>query len=148
MFQKELAQRITAQPGSKDYGRLTVMLQYCAVIKKLADVKATLFFPKPKVDSEILELRFKNTLQCDETLLFRIVKAAFAKRRKTLKNALSNSELHIDAKIALQVLNNADIDPSRRAETLTLQEFIRLSNRMGDSMLSAPHQESDITRPL
>ncbi|OIN97297.1 MAG: ribosomal RNA small subunit methyltransferase A [Deltaproteobacteria bacterium CG1_02_45_11] len=140
MFQKELAQRITAQPGGKDYGRLSVMLQYCAEIKKLADVKAALFFPKPKVDSEILEIKFKNTFKCDEALLFQTIKAAFSKRRKTLKNALAESELHLDAKTALQVLKNADIDPSRRAETLTVQEFVRLSNVMVNIMLSASHQ--------
>ena len=60
MFQKELAQRISAQPDCKDYGRLSVMLRYCSDIKKLADAKASLFYPKPKVDSEILELKFKR----------------------------------------------------------------------------------------
>lgn len=135
MFQKELAQRITAQPGCKDYGRLTVMLRYCADIKRLAEVKASLFFPKPKVDSEVLEIIFKNIIKYpakDELFFFRVIKAAFSKRRKTLKNALAGSELHIDAKIALQVLKNAGIDPSRRAETLTVQEFVKLSNYTGD----------------
>jgi len=135
MFQKELAQRITAQPGCKDYGRITVMLQYCANIKKIADVKASLFFPEPKIDSEVLEIKFKNTFKCDETLLFQVVKAAFSKRRKTLKNALAESELNIDAKTTMQILENAAIDPSRRAETLTVSEFVRLSNMLMDIML-------------
>jgi 16S rRNA (adenine1518-N6/adenine1519-N6)-dimethyltransferase len=60
MFQKELAQRITAETGCKDYGRLTVMLRYCSDIKKLFNAKASLFFPKPKVDSQILEVKFKK----------------------------------------------------------------------------------------
>ena len=135
MFQKELAQRITAQPGCKDYGRITVMLRYCADIKRLAEVKASLFFPKPKVDSEVLEIIFKNIIKYpakDELFFFRVIKAAFSKRRKTLKNALAGSELHIDAKTAVQVLKNAGIDPSRRAETLTVQEFVKLSNCLGD----------------
>lgn len=135
MFQKELSQRITAQPGCKDYGRLTVMLHYCADINKLGEVKASLFFPRPRVDSEILKIKFKKTIEYpakDELFLFRVIKAAFSKRRKTLKNALLGSELHMDANIAVQVLKNAGIDPTRRAETLTVQEFVKLSNGLGD----------------
>ena len=133
MFQKEMAQRLTAQPGSKEYGRLTVMLQYCSHIKKVADVKASLFFPKPKVDSEVLELRFKKVLEYeadDETFLFRVVKAAFGNRRKTLKNSLYASELNIDANLAKHVLESSDIDPVRRAETLNTEEFVKLSNNL------------------
>lgn len=133
MFQREMAQRLTAQPGCKEYGRLTVMLQYCSHIKKVADVKASLFFPKPKVDSEVLELRFKKVLEYeadDETFLFRVVKAAFGNRRKTLKNSLYASELNIDANLAKHVLESSDIDPVRRAETLNTEEFVRLSNNL------------------
>ena len=131
MFQKELSQRITAQPGCKDYGRLTVMLGYCAKIKKLADVKASLFFPKPKVDSQLLEIRFLETIKYpanDEALLFRVIKGAFCQRRKTLKNALAGSELNIDAKTAQNMLDKAGIDPSLRAEALTISQFVTLSN--------------------
>ncbi len=133
MFQKEMAQRITAQPGCKEYGRLTVMLQYCSEIKKVADVKASLFFPKPKVDSEVLGIRFKRALEYtadDETFLFRVIKAAFGNRRKTLKNSLSASELNIDANLAKHVLESSDIDPVRRAETLNTEEFVKLSNNL------------------
>lgn len=133
MFQKEMAQRITAQPGCKEYGRLTVMLRYCSDIKKLADVKASLFFPKPKVDSEVLEIRFKERLEYsakDEAFLFRVIKAAFGNRRKTLKNALAASALDIDAHTAKNVLESSDIDPIRRAETLNIEEFVRLSNNL------------------
>jgi 16S rRNA (adenine1518-N6/adenine1519-N6)-dimethyltransferase len=134
MLQKELAQRITAQPGCKDYGRLTVMLGYCANIKKIADVKASLFFPKPKVDSEVLELRFKKRLNYpanDEADFFSVIKAAFGNRRKILKNALAASALNIDAATAKNILQRSDIDPVRRAETLTVEEFVRLSNNLG-----------------
>ena len=133
MFQREMAQRLTAEPGCKEYGRLTVMLQYCSHIKKVADVKASLFFPKPKVDSEVLELRFKKVLEYeadDETFLFRVVKAAFGNRRKTLKNSLYASELNIDANLAKHVLESSDIDPVRRAETLNTEEFVKLSNNL------------------
>jgi 16S rRNA (adenine1518-N6/adenine1519-N6)-dimethyltransferase len=131
MFQKELARRLAANPGGRDYGRLSVMLGYCAEIDTLAEIKAHLFFPKPKVDSQVLKIKFKKILEypaTDETFFFKVIKAAFSKRRKTLKNALAGSELHIDAEIALKVLDAADIDPARRAETLTLSEFVRLSN--------------------
>ena len=134
MLQKELAQRITAQPGCKDYGRLTVMLRYCSDIKKIADVKASLFFPRPKVDSEVLELKFKKTLEYptnDEVFFFRVIKAAFGNRRKMLKNALGASALSIDANTAKDVLERSDIDPARRAETLTIEEFVKLSNNLG-----------------
>ena len=133
MLQKELAQRITAQPGCKDYGRLTVMLRYCSDIKKIADVKASLFFPRPKVDSEVLELKFKKTLEYpsnDEDFFFRVIKAAFGNRRKMLKNALAASALSIDANTAKDVLKRSDIDPARRAETLTIEEFVKLSNNL------------------
>ena len=133
MFQREMAQRLTAEPGCKEYGRLTVMLQYCSHIKKVADVKASHFFPKPKIDSEVLELRFKKVLEYkadDETFLFRVVKAAFGNRRKTLKNSLYASELNIDANLAKHVLESSDIDPVRRAETLNTEEFVKLSNNL------------------
>jgi 16S rRNA (adenine1518-N6/adenine1519-N6)-dimethyltransferase len=130
MFQKELAQRITAHPGCREYGRLTVMLNYCAKIKKVADIKASQFFPRPKVDSEVLEITFKDNLKYsdDEEFLYRVIKAAFGQRRKNLKNALAGSELHIAAETSRHVLENAGIDPTRRAETLSVEEFVRLKD--------------------
>jgi len=131
MFQKELSERICAKPGGKDYGRISVMLRYCADIGKIADVKASLFYPQPKIDSQIIEIRFKEYPDFpadDEKFFFRVIKAAFGKRRKTLKNSLSGSELEIDAKTAVSALNLAGIDPARRAETLTVEEFVMLSN--------------------
>lgn len=139
MLQKELAQRITAQPGCKDYGRLTVMHGYCSDIKKVADVKAHLFFPKPKVDSEVLEIKFKKRLEYstnDEAFFFRVIKAAFGNRRKILKNALAASALNIDANTAKDVLQRSGIDPVRRAETLTIEEFVKLSNNLESTVVS------------
>jgi 16S rRNA (adenine1518-N6/adenine1519-N6)-dimethyltransferase len=135
MFQKELAQRITAQPGGKDYGRLTVMLNYCAHLKTLTTVSASLFFPKPKVDSEVLEIQFRHLLKQparDEEFFFHVVKAAFGTRRKTLKNALAGSDLRITGDTALRALDLAEIDPMRRAETLHVSEFVSLSNCLSD----------------
>jgi 16S rRNA (adenine1518-N6/adenine1519-N6)-dimethyltransferase len=133
MFQKELAQRITADAGCKDYGRLTVMLRYCSDIRKLLDAKASLFFPKPKVDSEILELKFKKVISHkadDELFFFKVIKSGFGNRRKTLRNALAASELNIDPDTAKRVLEKSGIDPIRRAETLTVEEFVKLSNNL------------------
>jgi 16S rRNA (adenine1518-N6/adenine1519-N6)-dimethyltransferase len=129
MFQRELARRITAVPGNKDYGRLTVMLAYCAEIRSLATMAASLFYPAPKVDSEIIEIKFNIPARLplhNETMLFQVIKAAFGNRRKTLKNALSASALSIDPQTARQALEAAGIDPGRRAETLTVTEFIAL----------------------
>ena len=131
MLQKELSRRITAKPCCRDYGRLTVMLLYCSDIKKIADIRAHQFFPKPKVDSEVLEIKFKTAMKClakDEAFLFKVIKAAFGQRRKTLRNALAGSGLQVDTSTAMHVLEIAGIDPSRRAETLTVLEFVKLSN--------------------
>jgi len=137
MFQKELAQRISAQPGGKQYGRITAMLRYCADIRFLADVKSSVFYPPPKVDSAVIEIRFKPTSVYgphDESMLFAVIKAAFGNRRKTLKNALAAAGLRIDPQLALQALTSAGIDPTRRAETLNPSEFVTLSVSLQKAM--------------
>ena len=139
MFQKELAQRIRATPGNKNYGRLTVMLSYCADIKSVATMAASLFYPKPKVDSEVVEINFNISRALpphDETMLFQVVKAAFGTRRKTLKNALSTGGLHIDPQLARSALIAAEINPSRRAETLSVSEFVALQISLAKIMQS------------
>ncbi len=137
MFQKELAQRLTAQPGGKDYGRLTVMLRYSAEVRSLAVVAANAFYPKPKIDSEVLEIEFNpstNRRVADEQFLFEVVKASFGRRRKTLKNALVGSELNAAKETVLEALAEAAIDPSRRAETLSVEEFVALGNALAQVM--------------
>jgi 16S rRNA (adenine1518-N6/adenine1519-N6)-dimethyltransferase len=137
MFQKELAQRIAAQPGGKQYGRITAMLKYCADIRLLADVKASVFYPPPKVDSAVIEIKFKPTSRYDphdEAMLFRVIKAAFGNRRKTLKNALAAAELQIDSQTIMQALSAAGIDPIRRAETLNPSEFVALEISLRKAM--------------
>jgi 16S rRNA (adenine1518-N6/adenine1519-N6)-dimethyltransferase len=132
MFQKELADRLAAPPGSKTYGRLSVMLQYCAGVRILTDIAATCFHPRPKVASAVLEIHFKEALEFparDEALLFRIVRAAFGKRRKTLKNALTQSDLRLDGAAVSDWLEDCAVDPRRRAETLSVAEYVTLSNR-------------------
>ena len=131
MFQKELAERLMASPGTRTYGRITVMLAYCARVGRLADFPAESFFPRPKVDSTVLEIRFRQTLETvprDETFLHRVIQAAFSQRRKTLKNALSGSFLDLSPETAIKALAAAGINPNRRAESLSPDDFIRLSN--------------------
>ena len=134
MFQKELAQRIEAPPGSKMYGRLSAVLQYCADIHTVVEVKNNLFYPKPKVDSRVIEIKFKDKIDFpadDELLLFAVIKAAFSARRKTLKNAFAKSELKLTNDVILKIFSCAKIDFNRRAETLSVNEFTKLSNCMG-----------------
>lgn len=133
MFQKELATRIASKPSCKDYGRLSVMLQYCADIKSIAHINASMFFPIPKVDSEVLQIDFKDRADfstSDDAFLFNLIKASFGKRRKTLRNALAGSELDINAATAVLALERSGIDPQRRAETLSVAEFVHLSNNL------------------
>lgn len=138
MFQKELAQRITAQPKCRSYGRLTVMLRYCADIKTLAHIKSSVFFPKPMVDSQVLEIKFKNDFKHlidDEAFFFKVIKAAFCQKRKMLRNALAGSEFHLDSKIAKRALEKANIDPCARGEALDVSDFIRLNNSLQSQIL-------------
>jgi 16S rRNA (adenine1518-N6/adenine1519-N6)-dimethyltransferase len=133
MFQKELADRLSAGPGGKTYGRLSVMLQYCADLGRLKTVNARMFFPVPKVDSVVLGIRFKSHIDPkadDEVLLARVVQAAFGQRRKTLRNALSAGLLPLDAAAAEAVLKTCGIDSRRRAETLSVEEFVALANQV------------------
>ncbi|MBW2366993.1 MAG: 16S rRNA (adenine(1518)-N(6)/adenine(1519)-N(6))-dimethyltransferase RsmA [Deltaproteobacteria bacterium] len=132
MFQKELAQRLIAPPGSKTYGRISVMVQYCASVRPIATIPSTVFFPKPQVDSEVIEINFKDDdrQQGDDAYLFAVIKAAFSKRRKTLKNALAASELKLDPAVIQHALDAAGIDGQRRAETLSVSEFVDLSRRL------------------
>jgi 16S rRNA (adenine1518-N6/adenine1519-N6)-dimethyltransferase len=133
MFQKELAQRLRASPGGREYGRLSVMLQYCAAVRTRRIVEAKRFFPRPKVDSEVLEIRFLPLPPArvpDEGWFFQVIKAAFGQRRKTLKNALTGSDLGLSARQTGNALTAAGIDPKRRAETLSVAEFVALSKAL------------------
>jgi 16S rRNA (adenine1518-N6/adenine1519-N6)-dimethyltransferase len=130
MFQKELAQRILAAPGSKSYSRLSAVVQYAARVHHFADVRPSSFFPRPDVDSTILEFGFFEPdlfTPDEEKILFRVIKAAFSKRRKTLRNAMAGNELGLEKSQAGRLLEDAGIDPVRRAETLTVAEFVSIA---------------------
>jgi 16S rRNA (adenine1518-N6/adenine1519-N6)-dimethyltransferase len=131
MLQKEMAQRLAAPAGSRDYGRLSVMLQYCAEVEVVAEAPARLFYPRPKVDSQVIQVTFRQRIDPpaeDEALLARVVKAGFSQRRKTLRNALAGNILKADRKRVEAWLAEAAIDPRRRAETLSVAEFVGLAN--------------------
>jgi len=139
MFQKEVAQRLMAKPGTKDYGRLSVLIQYCAKIYPVVSVAASAFFPKPKVDSQVVGIEFHHPvpfLANDERFLFQVVQAAFGKRRKTLRNALLGSTLEFSDESISAALELAGIDPKRRAETLSVKEFVNLSNTLEKAKLA------------
>ncbi len=145
MFQKELAQRLAAPPGSKRYGRLSVLLQYCATVETVCLVPANAFYPRPKVDSMVIKITFHQPaaqMVSDEKLLRRIVKAAFGRRRKTLRNSLAGGMSELDTHGAERLLIEAGIDPKRRAETLSVAEFVRLANCFNpDNALQIPEKK-------
>lgn len=134
MFQKEVAVRISAPPGTRDFGRLSAVVQYCATVSDLLDVEPASFFPQPDVDSRVILVEFNRPAifdKADETFHFDVIRAAFSKRRKTLKNALTNAGLPVTKDQVAQALTLAGIDPQRRAETLQTDEFVRLSRSLG-----------------
>jgi 16S rRNA (adenine1518-N6/adenine1519-N6)-dimethyltransferase len=140
MFQKELAQRLVAQPGNRKYGRITAMLRYCASIRILANVKSSVFYPPPEVDSTVIEIGFISTAAYgahDEAMLFKVIKAAFGNRRKTLKNALLAGALGVGSRKIAKTLTLAGIEPSRRAETLEPSEFVSLTNCLKAAMANS-----------
>lgn len=129
MFQRELAERILSPPGGRDYSRLSVVSQYAADINFVAQIGPSSFFPSPDVDSTILGFRFFEPSDLDENqekLLFDIIKAAFSKRRKSLRNSMSGGELGYQKDFVLRSLALAGIDGQRRAETLSVKEFLCL----------------------
>jgi 16S rRNA (adenine1518-N6/adenine1519-N6)-dimethyltransferase len=121
MFQREVVDRITAEPGNSDRGYLTVLVESAFTTQKLFDVPPTAFRPQPKVWSSVVSLTPKENVILQPEQFRKLVSAAFAQKRKTILNNLKNYSP--DAHNALQ---NADIDPGRRAETLTLDEWFRL----------------------
>lgn len=129
MFQRELADRLTAAPGGRDYGRITAMLSYCADVDRVVVVKSGAFYPAPQVDSEVVEIRFDPERRWpphDERHLFRVIAAAFGQRRKTLRNALAAGGLGFSLARVEAALHRAGIDPRRRAETLSAADFVAL----------------------
>ncbi len=132
MVQKEMAQRLNSKPGTKNYGAITLAVQYRADTNIAMIVPNSVFMPKPKVDSAVIEFRIlpKPRIDvCDEKMLFKVIKASFAQRRKTILNGLSNS-LNFSKDIINESLVSAGMNPGIRGEKLTLDEFGRISDEI------------------
>lgn len=127
MVQKEVAKRLSAGPGGKDYGSLSVFINYYTDCKYRFQVSRSVFMPKPNVDSAVLSLKMKDREEVDTDFLFKVVRAAFTTRRKTILNSLSNSKLNYTKDEIKKALELSGVDERRRAETLDLREFIVLS---------------------
>ena len=133
MVQKEVAESFAAQPGKKEYGAITVSLNYYGNVRNAFIVPRHMFIPQPDVDSAVVDIQpwAQKPLQADnEELFHRLVKAAFGQRRKTLNNALKT--LNMDAALLQEALAQVNIDGTRRGETLSVAEFVALSNAIGE----------------
>ena len=135
MVQKEVAERMAAQPGGKEYGALSVAIQYYTEPEIAFIVPPTSFIPAPAVDSAVIvcKRRAKPPVEvCDEALFFRVVKAAFSLRRKMLSNSLKN--MGIKGEQVAKWLELAGVDGKRRAETLSLEDFAKLTNSFNEAV--------------
>ncbi|HEY5576050.1 MAG TPA: 16S rRNA (adenine(1518)-N(6)/adenine(1519)-N(6))-dimethyltransferase RsmA [Clostridiaceae bacterium] len=129
MIQKEVAERIAAKPSTKDYGALTLLVQYHSTVEIVRKVSPDAFIPQPKVESMVIKL---NKLPgprvdvADVDLFFKVIRESFNMRRKTLSNSLKN--MKIDKEKLQKAFEEAGIDPIRRGETLSIEEFAKLSD--------------------
>jgi 16S rRNA (adenine1518-N6/adenine1519-N6)-dimethyltransferase len=137
---------MAAAPGTPDYGSMTVFAQYHAQVEIVMTVSRRCFLPAPEVDSAVIRL----TPQIpgaedvtDEALFFKVVRAAFQQRRKTLTNTLQSGGLLPDRDSAESVLRSAGIDPSRRGETLSIQEFATIADRLHEITIEAAGREDE-----
>ena len=123
MVQKEVAERITADIGTKNYGRLSIMVNLNNDVKKLLNVKPSSFIPRPKVDSTVIKISPKNKhINVNEEVFEKIVKVCFSQRRKKVKNNLD--QLNINT---ISLLKLSNIDPDIRAENIDIDGFLRIS---------------------
>ena len=136
MVQKEVAERMNAQPGGKDFGALSVAVQFYCDTEIVAKVPRHLFVPQPNVDSIVIALRVRPERKYrvdNEDLFFKVAKAAFGQRRKTLLNSIASMG-NLSKDMGKEALEEAGIDPKRRGETLSLDEFANLSNVIGNKL--------------
>ena len=142
MMQQEVGDRLAASPGTKDYGILSVLIQYHFSLERLFSLAPGNFYPPPQVDSVVLRLTPQEAAPPaqDEALFSRVVKAAFAHRRKTLNNTLVSRapEFGVTPETIRHILISLQIDSGRRGETLSVAQFVALSNAMGGGRLEKP----------
>lgn len=133
MMQKEVAERILAEPGSKAYGALTIAVQYYCTVEPVMDIPPAAFIPRPQVTSTVLKLRRRETPAVavkEEKLFFRLVKMGFGQRRKVFTNAMKTGG--ISAELGAAMLEAAGIDGKRRGETFSMEEYARLADAWHD----------------
>jgi 16S rRNA (adenine1518-N6/adenine1519-N6)-dimethyltransferase len=139
MLQKEVVKRMAAQPGDSAYGRLGIMVQYHCDVEELFEVPPESFDPAPKVDSAIVRLtphRERPFVAKDYAIFERLVNLSFQQRRKTLRNSLKGA-------LVAEVMDRLPVDPNARAETLSLETFVQLSNLLQASdFISHPSQQN------
>ena len=124
MLQKEVVERMVAQPGGKEFGRLSVMLQWRYHMELLFVVPPTAFEPPPRVESAIVRMiPIAQPLACDQGLLEQVVQKAFAQRRKVIRNCLAGL-------LAENDLIDAGVDPQARPEAVPMEQFVALANRL------------------
>lgn len=131
MLQKEAGDRIMAEPNTDEYGVISTLVQYYAEVERVCTVPPSSFIPQPRVESVVLNISIRREPKVkvmDEGLLFRIIKASFNMRRKTLWNVLKQTGLSEDK--LKEAFEASSIDPKRRGETLSLEEFGRLSDEV------------------
>lgn len=132
MIQKEVADRLTATPGQKNTGAITYSVYYYSEAKEVRTVPNTSFIPAPEVESEVIKLTIRKNPAIevvDEEKLFKLIKIAFMQRRKTLINAVSNSNL-VDKEKIKEILKELDIDERVRGENLSIEEFAKIADRI------------------
>lgn len=130
MVQKEVAERLTANPGSKNTGAITYAVNYYSIPTNVIKVPKTAFIPEPKVDSQVINLKLRNEPPIEvknEENLFKIIRTAFNQRRKTLVNSLVNSNI-VNKEQINNILKQTNINEKARAEELTLEQFAEISN--------------------
>lgn len=134
MIQKEVAERMAASPGGKEYGSLSIAVQYYCEPELVTIVPHTVFIPQPNVDSAVIKLKVRKVPPVaveDERFFFEVVQASFAQRRKTIANNLSAKFFTKETKGVLEgILQSCGIEPSRRGETLSIAEYAALSNAL------------------
>ncbi|RKX59967.1 MAG: ribosomal RNA small subunit methyltransferase A [Thermodesulfobacteriota bacterium] len=145
MFQKEVAERLISRPGSKAYGILSVVTGYCADITRLMDIPPSLFRPRPKVTSTLVQMEFREPVivATDFAFFKNIVRQTFQKRRKKLINALKGLASFSQDEI-IQALEVCGIDPGYRAEVLSIENFVILSNTLARTISSGNNIQKDI----
>ena len=135
MMQKEVADRILARPGSKDYGALTIAVNFDCVAERVLDIPPSAFIPRPQVTSTVLKIRRRKTPAVevkDRKLFFSFVKMGFGQRRKVFTNAMKSGGIPADW--IPEILEKADIDGKRRGETFSMEEYARLADAWYDKI--------------